>query len=192
MFYIYLHKDKETDSVVYVGKGSNFRCQDFNSRSEKHVSLMKEKKLEYFILRYFENELEAYKAEESLTRYYKSIGECKFNISIGRKTSEETKKKLSKVLRGKVRSEETRERIRKNHSRNNAKEVVMYKSNVPLMIFSSSREAGIYAANNDICSYGWVGQCLKTGEATKPTKKFPIGGYRFIYKDDIIKIRKDQ
>ncbi|MCP3763275.1 hypothetical protein NLX67_12875 [Domibacillus sp. A3M-37] len=68
----------------------------------------------------------------------------------------------------------------------------MFKDDKFVKIFSSSRETGKYAAENGVCSYGWVGRSLKTGEETKPTRDFPIGGYRFVYQDDKIEGEKCQ
>jgi hypothetical protein len=95
---VYIHKDKQTGEVVYCGKGSNFRYCDYNSRCDEHLALMKNNQLDYIILEYFEDEIEAYIYEEKITEQYKQINQCKFNISIGRRTSEQTKAKLSKVL----------------------------------------------------------------------------------------------
>jgi hypothetical protein len=192
MYYVYIHKDKQTGEVVYVGKGSNYRYCNWNSRSDEHATMMKEGKLDLIILKHFDDELEAYNNEGKITEQYKKIGQCKFNISIGRRTSEETKVKLSKVLTGKKRSKETKERIKNNHARPHAKEVLMYKDDILIKKFRSSREAGIFASNNGICSYGWVGRSLHTGEYTKRTKDFPIGDYRFVYQDAKIELRKDQ
>ncbi|HDR7890825.1 TPA: hypothetical protein QCY29_003177 [Bacillus toyonensis] len=49
--------------------------------------------------------------EEKITQEYKQKDQFEFNISIGRKTSEETKVKISQVLTGKKRTKETKERI---------------------------------------------------------------------------------
>lgn len=155
--------------------------------------MIKKNILEYVIVIYFNEENEAYIYEEKLTAHYKELGQCKFNISIGRRTSQETKIKFSSVLKGKKRSKETKEKIKKNHNRPLAKTLFMYKEDKLIKIFQSSREAGAYAAENGISSYSWC--CwisLKTGEITKPTKDFPIGGYRFVYQDDKIKLKKDQ
>ncbi|NEW03262.1 GIY-YIG nuclease family protein [Bacillus megaterium] len=192
MYYVYIHKHKITDEVVYCGKGSNQRYKDYNSRGEEHLKLMKEGKLDYIILRHFEDEKEAYKYEEELIEKYKNKGQCQFNIYIGRKTTEETKLKLSNALKGKRRTKKTKERMRQNHTRPLAQTVSMYKDGVLIKTFRSSREAGAYAVENGVCSHGWCGRSLKTGEVTKPTKKFPIGGYLFQYGDAKIELEKAQ
>ncbi|MBJ8030245.1 hypothetical protein [Bacillus cereus group sp. N21] len=190
MYYVYIHKHKRTGEVMYCGKGSNSRYCNYNSRSDEHLKLMKQQQLEYTILKYFKEEQKAYIYEEKITQEYKQKNQCKFNISIGRKTSEETKVKLSQVLSGKKRTKETKERMKRNHARPLAKTVLMYKGDVLIKTFRSSREAGTYAVENGICSHGWCGRSLKTGEITKPTREFPIGGYRFVYQDDKIVVKE--
>lgn len=192
MYYVYIHKNKQTGEVVYCGKGSKQRYCTYTSRCEEHVLMMRRNMLEYVIVKDFSEEEEAYIYEEKLTANYKELGQCIFNISIGRRTSEETKIKLSHVLKGKKRSKETKERIKKNHNRPLAKTVLMYKEDRLIKIFQSSREAAAYATENGISSYSWCWRSLKTGEITKPTKDFPNGGYRFVYQDDKMKLKKDQ
>ncbi|WP_061859488.1 GIY-YIG nuclease family protein [Priestia megaterium] len=192
MYYVYIHKHKLTKEVLYCGKGSNKRYKDYNSRGEEHLKLMKDKQLDYIILKYFNNEEEAYAYEEKLTEEYKKQGQCLFNINIGRKVTEETKLKLSKALKGKKRTEETKEFMKQNHARPLAQKVFMYKDGVLIKSFGSSREAGVYAAGNGICSYGWCGRSLKTGEITMPTKKFPLGGYLFQYEDAKMELEQAQ
>lgn len=97
-------------------------------------------------------------------------------ISVSQVLEEERVKKkikLSGILRGMTRSDETKQRIKKNHSRSLAKEVKMYKAGVFIKSFSTSREAGIYASSNGIRSFGWCGRSLKTGELTKSTNEYP-------------------
>jgi len=184
-YYVYIHKDKETGLVVYCGKGSNFRYRGQNSRREEHAVMMKEGRLEYIILNYFEDEKAAYDFEEEITAVYKKINQCELNISIGRKPCSETKMKLSKILKGQKRGIEARNNIKRNHTRSKSKEVLLYnKEGILLKKFRSAREAGIYATENGVCSFGWVSRSLKTGEQTKGTYDFPIKGYRFIYSSD--------
>lgn len=99
---------------------------------------------------------------------------------------------MSRILKGKSRSEETKGRIKKNHTSPLAKDVMMFKDGILIKSFISSREAGTYASKNGICSYGWCGRSLKNGELSKSTCEFPNGGYLFTYQDDKIQLRKDQ
>lgn len=43
MYYVYIHKHKQTGEVLYCGKGSNYRYCNYNSRNDEHLTLMKEK-----------------------------------------------------------------------------------------------------------------------------------------------------
>ena len=186
-WYVYVHKDKLNGQIVYCGKGSNARYRDFNSRDKDHLSLMKNNDLEYIILKYFDDEEKAYEYEEYLIKRLKSVNLCKFNISLGRRTSEETKVKLSLILKGKKRSQGTKDRIKKNHAKPHSKEVLLYKESVLIKEFRSARDAGEYAVGNGICSYGWCGRSLNTGEETQATSSFPIGGYLFVYSNGKMK-----
>ncbi|TYR82471.1 hypothetical protein FZC66_02450 [Priestia megaterium] len=115
-----------------------------------------------------------------------------FQYFLGRKTTEETESKLSNALKGKKRTELTKNCMRENHTRPLAQKVFMYKGEVLIKTFRSSRESGVYATKNGICSYGWCGRSLKTGEITKPTRDFPVGGYLFKYEDAKIELEKAQ
>ena len=174
--------------IVYCGKGSNARYRDYNSRGKDHLSEMKNNDLEYIILKYFNDEEKAYEYEEYLIKRLKSVNLCKYNISLGRRTSEETKIKLSEILKGKKRSNETKKRIKRNHPRSHAKKVLLYKEGVLLKEFRSARDAGRYAVLNGICSYGWCGRSLATGERTQATRDFPIGGFLFVYTSDKLEL----
>ena len=102
---------------LLLRKGSNARYRDYNSRGKDHLSMLKNSDLEYIILKYFGDEEKAYEYEECIIKRLKSVNLCKFNISLGRRTSEETKIKLSLILKGKKRSQVTKERIKKNRAK---------------------------------------------------------------------------
>lgn len=124
-WYIYVHKDKLNGQIVYCGKGSNARYRDYNSRGKDHLSMMKNNDLEYIILKYFSDEEKACEYEEYLIKRLKSVNLNKFNISLERRTSEETKIKLSLILKGKKRSHVTKDRIKENHAKAQSKEVLL-------------------------------------------------------------------
>jgi hypothetical protein len=75
--------------------------------------------------------------------------------------------------------------MKKNHARAKAKKVLLYKEGNLLKEFMSAREAGKYALENKICSYGWCGRSLKTGAETKSTINCPSSGYLFVYRVDL-------
>ena len=72
-FYVYRHI--LNDEVIYVGKGCRRRVVD-GSRSYDIRTVQKE------IVKRFDDEFEALRFEESMIKYYKSIGQCKYNSDI--------------------------------------------------------------------------------------------------------------
>lgn len=72
-FYVYRHI--KNDEVIYVGKGCKRRVLDGN-RPYDIRTVQKE------IVKRFDDEFEALKFEEGLIKYYKSIGQCKYNSDI--------------------------------------------------------------------------------------------------------------
>lgn len=77
-YYVYAHRDKNTNEVLYVGKGSNKRAYIFSNRPYK------KEQVDIIILpmRYID-EKKAYEVEEIVTEYYKSIGQCRYNYRLG-------------------------------------------------------------------------------------------------------------
>ena len=72
-FYVYRHI--LNDEIIYVGKGCKRRVVNGN-RSYDVKTVQKE------IVKRFDDEFEALKFEEGLIKYYKSIGQCKYNSDI--------------------------------------------------------------------------------------------------------------
>jgi hypothetical protein len=60
MYYVYIHKIKQTGEVVYCGKGSKNRYYTYSSRCEEHILMMRKNMLEYVIVKHFKEENEAY------------------------------------------------------------------------------------------------------------------------------------
>ena len=83
-YYIYAWKDRITGEVYYVGKGHNKRLHQ--RRVDKDLNKLREEgriiicKLEEHIC--FEKD--AYDREAYYTRYYKKLGQAKYNKVIGR------------------------------------------------------------------------------------------------------------
>ncbi|HFK1517143.1 TPA: NUMOD3 domain-containing DNA-binding protein [Bacillus cereus] len=98
--YVYTHE--LYGEIIYVGKGQRYRAKEFSKRSKQWKNIVKNnvKLIKTQIVKYFETEEEAYSYEAELTEYYKRIGQCKANISIGKKHGEETKKLLSEIAKG--------------------------------------------------------------------------------------------
>ena len=72
-FYVYRHMIG--DEVIYVGKGCRRRAVDGN-RPYNIKTVQKE------IIKRFDDEFEALRFEEGMIKYYKSIGQCKYNSDI--------------------------------------------------------------------------------------------------------------
>ena len=72
-FYVYRHI--LNDEVVYVGKGCRRRVVD-GGRPYDIRTVQKE------IVKRFDDEFEALRFEEGMIKYYKSIGQCKYNSDI--------------------------------------------------------------------------------------------------------------
>lgn len=94
---------------------------------------------------------------------------------------EETKAKLSGILKGKKWSQVTKNRIKKNHSNPIRRKFFNIKESILIKGFRSSKDAGEYAVNNGMCSYGWCGRSLATREEARPTRDYSIGGLLFVY-----------
>ena len=72
-FYVYRHMIN--DEVIYIGKGCKRRAVNGNRPYDIRI-VQKE------IVKRFDDEFEALKFEEGLIKYYKSIGQCKYNSDI--------------------------------------------------------------------------------------------------------------
>jgi len=99
-YYVYVHK--LNDEVIYVGKGSGSRMY-FSHRSEQWKKVVGENKalIKIEVVKRFDDDEKAYKFEKELTAYYKSIGQCKANINIGKNHVEIVKQKISEKVKGK-------------------------------------------------------------------------------------------
>lgn len=96
-YYVYRHYIG--DNTFYVGKGSKDRAY-VTRRSSKWHEFVNGREYEIEIVKYFDNNKEALKFEEELTQYYKNLGQCETNISIGAKRDDVTKRKISKAQSG--------------------------------------------------------------------------------------------
>ncbi|MCK2005492.1 hypothetical protein MZM54_29490 [[Brevibacterium] frigoritolerans] len=69
--------------VIYVGSGLWYRCRRYtNRRNSEHKQLMKEGKIIYNIIAEYENEGVARDYEVNLIKYYKQLGQAKFNKKV--------------------------------------------------------------------------------------------------------------
>lgn len=99
-YYVYTHK--LNGNVFYVGKGSKNRSNRFSLRSQPWNDFVgdNQKGIEVDIVRYFDDESQAYKFEEELTTHYKKLGQAQANVIAGVTISENVKRKISEGLKG--------------------------------------------------------------------------------------------
>lgn len=82
MFYVYKWFIVETGEVIYIGKGIGKRYKVKN-RNILFNEMLKRFKCNVEIIKYFDNEQEAFKHEETLMKHYKSLGQCVCNLKYG-------------------------------------------------------------------------------------------------------------
>lgn len=159
MFYIYEWFIKETNEIIYVGKGSKKRYL-----SKQHNKMFKEFiqrfDCESRIIEYFENEQDAYKREFTRINELKELGQCVCNKCIGgngggasikkemARWTQEEREKYSK--HNVMKDKKQRERMKENNPMRN-KEYAMrngLKHRKPFFIgekeFQTLREASGY------------------------------------------------
>lgn len=82
MFYVYEWYIKETNEIIYVGKGSKNRYKS-KQHNKVFLELIYRFKCESRIIEYFNNEQDAYKREYERICELKSKNQCKANIVCG-------------------------------------------------------------------------------------------------------------
>lgn len=133
-YYVYRHYIG--NNTFYVGKGSGNRAYS-TKRNTKWHEFVKDEKFNVEIVKYFDNNKDAYAYEAKLTQYYKNLGQCEANITIGAKKDEVTKSKLSIAVSkavsgekhpmfGRSHSEAARRKISMNHARLNGENHPMF------------------------------------------------------------------
>lgn len=109
-YFVYIHLFES--KPIYVGCGSLYRVNCIKKqRSKEYLEFVKQKFIEIFIYRAFEDRKLAIKCEEIITE---AIGlENLFNMRVGNKSifSQEHREKLSKSGKGRFFSEETRRKL---------------------------------------------------------------------------------
>lgn len=127
-YYVYLWRIKETKEVIYVGKGSGNRWRSMKDRNETYKAYRNQYECECEILKYFDDEEEAYNYEKEIGMYYKKLGQCKGCHEFGNKgkfVDEETLNKMRPTMfvkghkktwnKGMKMSDDFREKCRKSH-----------------------------------------------------------------------------
>lgn len=85
-YYVYIHVNKNTNEVLYVGKGTGDRFKDLSSRNDaylKYMDVLGKDNIECRIIKHFQDEAEAYNYEKEITDLFKSLGQAKYSIKSG-------------------------------------------------------------------------------------------------------------
>lgn len=119
-FYVYRHLKADSKVVFYVGKGCKGRAYNFKFRSDYHKRIVKKHGCIVEIVHSGLSQEESFSKEIELISYYKSIGQCEANFTmggegcLGRKVTLETRLKISKSVTGLKHSEETKLQMSKS------------------------------------------------------------------------------
>ena len=211
-YYVYEHYYiiNENKKVIYVGKGSKNRCYDFVRRNDKWKDYVNENGLPLVnIVKYFNEEKDAYDFERKLRNEYYDKNECMCCKDVNlmgensywhkNGVSEEIREKIRKTLTGRKRSEEERLKISKATSgKNNPNYGNGYKIAGEKHV--DARKCAIINASGDVEKvftnvkflieyvkevYGYtnVKYYLRSGEKLNPkyAKYSKLKGYKFIY-----------
>jgi hypothetical protein len=96
---------KETNEIFYVGKGSDNRYKSMKDRNSYFKNIRKKYDCDYKIVKYFDDEKEAYDFELELGTQLKNQGQARACYILGQTNkfvSNEVKRKISKTLKGNV------------------------------------------------------------------------------------------
>ena len=83
MFYVYAWYNKETKEIFYVGKGSRNRYKQIRKRNRLFTQYINTHDCDVKIIKYFEDENDAFKYEEKHIKRLKKKGQCTCNLSDG-------------------------------------------------------------------------------------------------------------
>ena len=82
MYYVYEWFNTKTNEIFYVGKGTKKRYKD-RKRNSDFNDYIKNNNCDSRIIKYFENEKDAFEFEYIYINQLKSIGQCKCNLHCG-------------------------------------------------------------------------------------------------------------
>lgn len=149
-YYVYIWYLEDSKEVFYVGKGSGNRVTSMKDRNPHFRHIRNKCKCGYKIVRYFDNEEEAYDYELKLGKEYKAKGQAWCCYVLGKTDkflSNETKKKIAKTLKGntpwnkgKHISEEQKEKLRLAHLGRKQSEEIRKRRSIALMGHKVSKD----------------------------------------------------
>lgn len=82
-FYVYEWYNTKTNEVFYVGKGCRDRYKQIRKRNKFFLEYYQNNKVDVRIVKYFDDEKEAFEYEQKLTEDYRKKGECACNLIDG-------------------------------------------------------------------------------------------------------------
>lgn len=140
MYYVYKFYRTDTGEVLYIGKGTGNRYKVRNGRNALLANAFLKYECESEIIKYFEDEKEAFEYEDELIEKYKKLGECSCNMhkggagGSGEYWTEELRHEYS--VNNVMKSKEQRERMSKNNPMKNSEiaSIVAKKKSKPVVI----------------------------------------------------------
>lgn len=84
-YYVYEWYNKKTNEVFYVGKGCRNRYKQISKRNKLFINYYNKNECESRIIKYFDNENDAFKYEHEKILYYKKHNQCFCNLDDGGK-----------------------------------------------------------------------------------------------------------
>lgn len=85
MFYVYEWYIKDTNEIFYVGKGCRDRYKQIKKRNKLFLEYFEKNDCDVRIIKYFENEVDAFNYEHNRICELKNKNQCKCNIDNGGK-----------------------------------------------------------------------------------------------------------
>lgn len=82
-YYVYQWFNIETNEIFYVGKGTGNRYKKVSNRNKYFLNYYNNNPVSVEIVKYFENEQDAFDYEKELTDKYRKQGMCKCNLMDG-------------------------------------------------------------------------------------------------------------
>lgn len=159
MFYVYEWYVIETGEIVYVGKGTGRRYK-VKKRGKKFSEFLESVPCESRIVKFFEDESDAFDYEEQRITYLKKSGQCRYNLNSGgfggQKAvwSAEKREMMSKF--NPMKQSEQRDRMSKNNPMKNpdiAKKMAI-KRGRPIVFNGVQYHSQVEAANkNRLCTH---------------------------------------
>lgn len=148
-YYVYIWYIDETKEVFYVGKGTGNRVTSMKNRNPHFKNVRKKYKCSYEIVKYFDNEDEAYAYELKLGNEYKAKEQAWCCYVLGKADkfiSKETRDKISarlkgvKVKRKRILTDEHKEKLRQAHLGKKDSELTKKRKSIALTGHKDTKE----------------------------------------------------